>query len=56
MRLYTAEADTGRDYITFTFFSNHRAGSKANFADAVREYRRKHGHGVQIIRTYCGEM
>lgn len=55
-RLYTAKADTGRDFITFIFFSEHRAGSKANFADALKEYKSNHGHCVKILDTYLGEI
>ena len=50
-RQYTAYADTGRDYITFEFYSNHRANSKQNKEDANRTYKRKHGHDVKIIET-----
>ena len=50
-KLYEASADTGRDFVTFFFYSEHRARSKANKADAVSEYRKKHGHGVRIIDT-----
>ena len=50
-KVYTAKADTGRDYITFQFTSAHRANSKANKDDARRAYCRKHGHAPQIIST-----
>lgn len=50
-RQYTAYADTGRDYITFEFYSEHRANSKANKEDANRYYKRMHGHGLKIIST-----
>lgn len=55
-RIYSAQADTGRDFVEFQFTSSHRAGSKANFEDAKMEYRRMHGHGVKIIRTYLDEF
>ena len=50
-RQYTAQADTGRDYIECQFWSEHRAGSRANFDDARAEYRRRHGHAPRILRT-----
>lgn len=48
---FTAYADTGRDFITFEFSSDHRAGSKANIADAQAEYKRLHGHKVKVTKT-----
>lgn len=51
-RHYMAWVDTGRDYIEFEFTSTHRAGSKANFEDAKRQYKRRHGHNVTIQQTY----
>lgn len=51
MKRYIAYADNGRDYTEFFFYSDHRANSKANVADAVREYKRKHGHRILILST-----
>lgn len=51
-RRYEAYADNGRDFITFEFYSMHRANSKANIEDAKREYRYKHGHSIKVINTY----
>lgn len=52
VRNYMAYADNGRDYVEFEFCSEHRANSKANKEDAMKDYKRKHGHGIKIIRTY----
>lgn len=51
-RRYLAGADTGRDFITFEFISDHRANSKANKEDAREFFKRKHGHYVKILNTY----
>ena len=51
IKTYEAYADTGRDYINFTFQSTHRANSKANKIDAEKAYKKKHGHGIYIIST-----
>lgn len=48
---YEAYADTGRDYIYFTFYSSHRANSKANKEDAEKSFYRKTGRKVKIIST-----
>lgn len=50
-RNYEAKADNGRDFVAFTFYSSHRAGSKENFEDASRTYKRKHGHSIKILDT-----
>ena len=50
-RQYTAHADTGRDYISFEFYSEHRANSKANIEDAKAYYKRKHGHTINVLST-----
>ena len=50
-RQYTAYADTGRDFIEFQFYSEHRANSKDNFKDANEYYKKKHGYRVKIIST-----
>ena len=42
-RTYIAIIDTGRDYVYFVFYSEHRANSKANIEDAKNAYKRKHG-------------
>ena len=55
-RLYTAQADTGRDFVSFQFMSAYRAGSKANFEDANIAYKRAHGHGVKILKTFRDEF
>ena len=56
-RQYTAHADTGRDYIYFQFYSEHRAGSKANKEDARREYKKRHGGPApRIISTQRSEI
>ncbi len=51
--LYSATADTGRDFVSFDFTSCHRANSKANFDDAVIEYKKKHGYKsiIKILST-----
>ena len=51
-RLYRAEADNGHELFAFNFYSNHRAGSKANFEDAKNEYKRLHGYKPTIRRTH----
>ena len=50
---YTASADTGRDYVKFEFWSEHRANSKANFEDAIKHYKKKHGNNsdIKILNT-----
>lgn len=47
-RQYSAYADNGRDYISFEFYSEHRANSKANFEDAIKYYKRQHGRNMKI--------
>lgn len=52
MKTYIAQADTGRDFIEFVFYSEHRANSKANIEDAQKCYKKFHGHRLyQIKRT-----
>ena len=43
-REYIAFCDDGHDYSEFTFYSFHRAGSKANLADAKRTQERRYGY------------
>ena len=40
LRKYMATYDTGHDYGSFEFYSNHRAGSKANLEDAISQARK----------------
>lgn len=47
-RQYSAYADTGAYYVGFEFYSTHRANSKANFEDAIKHYKKKHGHRARI--------
>ena len=47
-----AESPDGKDIIHFFFYSKSRANSKQNIADAKAEYRRKHGHTVNVLRTW----
>lgn len=52
-RLYRAITDDGHDYGTFTFYSKHKAGSKANYYDALEEQRRlgrRHKRIIDISR------
>lgn len=48
-RLYRAITDDGHDYGTFTFYSRHKAGSMANYYDALDEERRLGRHHKRII-------
>jgi hypothetical protein len=51
-RTYIARIDTGRDFVYFVFYSEHRANSKANIEDAKKTYKRKHGHNpYKVTRT-----
>lgn len=43
MRCYIAFYDDGHDYGEFTFYSSHRANSKANYGDAKKEAQHKFG-------------
>lgn len=45
-RTYIAVFDTGTDFTSIEYDSEHRARSKANADDARREARRKHGHAA----------
>lgn len=45
-RTYTAALDNGFHYNDFEYQSEHRAGSKANFDDMMRQYRRKYGNSA----------
>lgn len=40
---YSAFYDNGHDFGEFTFYSSHRANSKANLADARREAAKRWG-------------
>lgn len=42
-RKYTAYVDTGTDYITTEFESEHRKGSKANMEDCKNAMARRYG-------------
>ena len=42
-RRYQATIDNGRDYVTFNFYSEHRANSRANVNDCKREYLKRKG-------------
>ena len=44
MRKYIVYYDDGHDFGDTTFYSTHRAGSKANERDALAELRRKYGN------------
>ncbi len=48
---YQARGDTGRDHVFFEFYSEHRAESKANYEDARKEYKLRHGHSIKILNT-----
>lgn len=50
-RKYIAKGDNGRDFVTWEFYSTHRAYSKANFEDAKRRYKSLHGHGIKVLDT-----
>lgn len=58
-RLYRAFWDDGHDYGSFTFYSRHRANSKANKADAYARYRTLQGYrraqAITITRTSMEE-
>ncbi len=49
-RKYLASTDNGHDYSSFEFYSEHRAGSKANLEDAKAEMRRKFGRSAAYTR------
>ena len=55
-RRYTACYDDGHDYGSFTFWSEHRAGSKANKEDAMKQFIRTYGYArstwITITQTY----
>lgn len=51
IRKYEAQGDTGKDFIFFEFYSEYRAGSKANIEDAHKEYKKKHGHDIRILKV-----
>lgn len=44
MRKYRAFWNNGHDTGEFEFWSNHRAGSKANLKDAYRQYQKKYSY------------
>jgi len=50
LRKYLASTDDGHDYSSFEFYSEHRAGSKANMEDAKAEAQRKYGHRAKYLR------
>lgn len=43
MRRYEIYADNGHDGLTIVYYSNHRAGSKANLEDARKELETRYG-------------
>ena len=43
MRHYIAHTDAGHDYGAFVYASDHRAGSRANYEDALAAASRKYG-------------
>ena len=50
-RRYVAWADNGDNFFEFEFFSEHRANSKANYEDAIRQWKSKHGRrSVCVIK------
>lgn len=55
MRTYIAIYDNGHDWGEFVFESEHRANSKANFADAEAACRRRFGgrfaRNTKIVKT-----
>lgn len=53
---YLAHADTGRDCVSFIFYSTHRANSAENIADAKRAYRKARGCIPKIKRTVLFEL
>lgn len=47
MRRYIAGLDINRhELVDFEFESDHKAGSKANKEDCLREYRKRHGRNA----------
>ena len=59
MKKYIVFYDDGHDFGDTTFWSSHRAGSKANERDALEELRSKYGYNrakrltiVSIQRHY----
>ena len=55
-RNYIATFDTGTDFTCIKYTSEHRARSKANAADAIREARRKHGRAAASWRLTHTEL
>lgn len=60
MKTYLACWDDGHDYGEFEFYSDHRANSKANIADAIetakRNYGRKRAYAMRIYQTQLWEV
>lgn len=50
-RKYQCCCDDGRDFVTFEFYSYHRANSTANYDDARREMWRLWRKTYKIIQT-----
>lgn len=53
-KLYCATIDTGRDFVSFEYFSEYRNKSKNNIIDCVDQYKSKHGRNkkINIINTW----
>lgn len=45
--------DTGNYYEEFTYQSDHRANSKANLQDALKEWNRRHEKMLRRYDTDC---
>lgn len=60
MRKYLAVYDDGHDFGEFEYYSGHRANSKANLEDAIKEYKRVYGfrraQRIEIVSTQRWEV
>lgn len=52
MRRYEIYADNGHDGLTIVYYSNHRAGSKANLEDARKELNKRFGWLGWLAKSY----
>ena len=44
LKQYQARMDNGHEYFEFYFTSTHRANSKPNKEDCMKQYRKLHGY------------
>ena len=51
IRNYVAYGYNGDARVSFQFESEYRANSKANWEEANRKYKKKHGHRIKIVNT-----